>query len=275
MKRALLLTSCLLCLLRLPLQAQTVQGVVLQEGTTQPVEGALIRLSPARGKKSLETTTDSMGAFLLHPSDQGRYILQLSHPSYKEITDTLSVGRNEMVVLELRLAPAAIPLQPLIVTARMLDPYGGFYARAARGGFGRFLMREDIERRPAARASELVQDVPGIVIQRVQTSPGMTTNLITTGRGGLRPCVATVYLDGMPIRQLAESGVDDFLNAPQLEGVEVYNSRAGIPAQFAAFDPCAVVAFWTRNEARGGWSWKKLGLGVAAFLLTVVVSRSF
>jgi hypothetical protein len=256
------------------LAAQTVKGVVVEEGSRTPVRGATVELTPRQGGSPVRTDTDSLGAFRQHVGKPGVYLLRLTHISYAQVSDTVSVGKEETVQLELHVSQAAIPLQPLVVTARARDPYEGFYERSRRGGFGRFLTREEIERRSALRVTWLLEGMPGVQIVRVPLGSGMFTNLIATRGGALGHCFPMIYIDGMPMRQMAESGVDDYLLPQTLEGVEIYPSQAGVPAQFLTLDACGVVAFWTRKPPPGRWSWWRFGAGVGGFLLLVLLTRS-
>jgi hypothetical protein len=249
------------------LAAQTIQGVVLEMESRSPVAGATVELTSSRGAQ--RARADSLGAFQLFPRRTGMVRIRVSHPSYIAAGDTVTLGAEETLWLELRLQRTAIPLEPLVVKARARDPYGGFYARRERGGFGQFVTREQVEVRRTAKATELLESMPGVYITRMQVAPGVFSNLITTRGSGRGYCVPMVYIDGMPIRQIAENSVDDIIRANMIEGVEVYPSPAGVPPQFQTFDACGVVAFWTRMDTRGHWSWWKLGAGLGGFLLAV------
>jgi hypothetical protein len=184
----------------------------------------------------------------------------------------LSLQRGEQVQIELRMARTAIPLEPLVVTTRRSARLQGFYDRMQRPGFGRFISREQIERRPGTRTTDLLRGMPGIHI--VQTSRGGMTgaNLITM-RGGSGRCLPTLYIDGMEVRQFPESGADEFISPTMLEGVEVYTGTGGIPGAFPTMNGCGVVAFWTRTDTGRPWSWRRLLIGAGLFTLLVMIAR--
>jgi hypothetical protein len=255
-------------------QAQTINGVVVEEGTRTPISGAVVELLAPGGRISSTAQTDSAGTFLLRPHSSGNFIIRLSHIAYAAvISDTLTLKPEESIRIELRMAGTTIPLEPLIVTARSHARLEGFYERMRRSGSGRFLTRSEIERRPGARSTDLLRDMPGVEIVPVrQGLSGMSVNFIAM-RGGLGRCAPTIYIDGMLAKQFPESGVDDLLTPEMLEGVEVYTSFASAPSPISSLGNCGVVAFWTRSDGRGPWSWKKLAAGAGAFLLMVVLIR--
>ena len=57
-----------------------------------------------------------------------------------------------------------------------------------------------------------------------------------------------------------------------IEGVEVYPGFAAVPARFRSFNARGVVAFWTREDTNGPWSWWKLAAGGGS-QLGVILAR--
>ena len=78
----------LLCALLLPLSVCTtakaqqgvITGTVVDEGTGQPIPGVTVMV---KGKPADATATDSSGVFHLHPTVNGRIILQISSVGYE------------------------------------------------------------------------------------------------------------------------------------------------------------------------------------------------
>lgn len=270
MKIARMLIAAAMLLVPAGARAQVIQGFVLDDSTGAPVADVRVDLVHTRGGAPATTQTDSAGAFRFDPRPSGTVVLRVRHPSYTPIDSlSLSVSADERVEIELRLGHSPILLEPIIVRARADEGLAGFRDRMERGAFGRFLGPEDIERRGAMRASDLLRMMPGVRIQ--QGAPG--TDLVVM-RDGAGQCLPDLYIDGMRVRQFHDSSVDAFVNTASLEGVEVYNSAAQVPGVFAAsFNRCGVVAFWTRPSPTGKWSWRKMAIGVGAFLLLVVISR--
>jgi hypothetical protein len=253
-------------------QSQTIRGVVLEDGTREPIEGALVELLAADGVAVQQVQTDSIGGFVLVLRRSGEFGMRLRHFAYIPVDAvTLEVRPAERLEIELRMDHRAIPLEPVTVTARRRNVrLEDFYERMQGPGFGRFVTREQIERYPGARTSELLRMMPGV--QLVPVSNGR--NMILMRGGGTGRCAPTIYLDGMEVKQYPESGVDDFLTASMLEGVEVYTSFASAPSPLHSRDGCGVVAFWTRGGEGGRpWSWKRFAAALGGFALIVTLSR--
>jgi hypothetical protein len=255
-------------------QSQTIAGVVVEDGSRTPIAGAIVELRSPDARGAVTAQTDSLGEFQILARRAGIYTLHVTHPGYAGVdSDTLSVNAGETVTIELRMGVAAIPLEPLEVLGRADSRLAGFHQRSRRPGFGRFLTRADIEARPVSRATELLRGMPGVNIVPVRTGRSAPRTQLITMRGGAGECLPTIYVDGIVTHQHAESGVDDFVTPDMLEGVEVYTSAVGAPSPIVPLGSCGVVAFWTRSDGRGKWSWKKLVGGAGAFALLVLIFR--
>lgn len=251
--------------------AQTVIGTVAEEDTGSRIAGAVVELIPTDGSPAVEVETDSVGMFLAHARGAGRFMMRVSHPEYAT-TDAveLTVGVDETLDVEVWMGREVVPLEPLTVRARRSGRLSGYYERLERPGFARFITRSEIARRPGARATDLLRDVPGVYIRRVRTTTGTGDNLITMRLG---QCTPVIYIDGVQVRQSLGGGLDGLLRPEMIEGVEVYRGSAGVPPQFAA-DGCGVVAFWTRtgeDDAVERWGWKKVLAGAAALAVLGVL----
>lgn len=270
MKRVRMLMAAAMLLVPAAAGAQTIEGIVLDDSTGAPVANVRVELAHGGGGAPASTRTDSTGAFRFDPRPPGTVVLRLRHPSYTPIDSlSLAVAADERVEIELRLGHSPILLEPIIVRARADRGVAGFRDRMERGGFGRFLGREDLERRGSTRATDLLRMMPGVRIE--QGAPG---SALVVMRGGAGQCLPDIYIDGMRIRQFREGSVDAFINTATLEGVEVYTSAAQVPSVFAAsFNNCGVVAFWTRPAPMGKWSWRRMAVGLGLLLLLVVISR--
>jgi hypothetical protein len=263
-----------LLLVPLAAQAQMIRGVVIEDGTRTPIAGAFVELIPTDAGPAATAHTDSLGAFVLSPARSGTFNLRLTHFAYASMDSVqLAVQRGGLMEIEVRMAHAAIPLEPLVVTTRRSARLDGFYERMQRPGFGRFVSRKDIENRPGARTSDLLRGMPGVDVTRANGRGLSGVNMITMRGGASGRCLANVYIDGLEVQQFPESGVDEMLTPFVLEGVEVYTSFASAPSPFHSRNSCGVVAFWTRSDVGGRWSWRKLFIGAGIFTLLVALTR--
>jgi hypothetical protein len=257
---------CALLIVPAAAGAQTLRGVVLDDATGAPVPTARIELRSVEAGLLTAAESDRDGRFALTPRQAGRYVLRVTHLGYEPLDSVAVHARaGESVQLELRLGRTAIPLEPVVVVARRRADVAGFYERMQRGGMGSYVTREEIDRRPASRASDLLRTMPGIRVE----STGANRSVVTM-RGGLGRCLPTIYLDGMHIRQYPESGVDDWILPASLEGIEVYTSFASAPSPLHAQGACGVIAFWTRTENGKPWTWRRFAVA-AGFVLGVLL----
>ena len=265
----------LLCIVQ-PGAAQTIHGVVVEDSMRVPIAAATVRLIRADGLIAATSQTNSAGVFVLRPPVTGPFVLRLEHPSYRPTTaDSVLLERDETMLVELRMARAAIPLEPLIVRAISTARLGGFYERRARRGFGTFFTASDIEQQPRAQVTDVLWGVQGVnIVRMARNATGISSSNMILTRYAARDCAADIYIDGIYIQQHPSYGVDDFLKPDMIEGVEVYPDAASLPPQFdRPGDDCGVVAFWTKlvPDAQQG----KLTLGRVSAIAGVMLLFSF
>jgi hypothetical protein len=227
-----------------PASAQSVRGRVLDEAAGLAIEGAHVVLRAAGGAIVAQDTTDAAGSFLLAAARPGGYTLTAGHPAYTSMAATpVRIGDREQVVVDIRLARAAVTLEPLTVTGRRRDPLheatfeGALARRAAFPEFGprRVLLKTDPELTSSLKVSDVVTFMPPT-----------------------RGCLI-VYSNGNLVG--TQEGVEDLLegSAFRLEAFEFYRTYADAPAgmRFApvyALSPnqCSVLALWPdRGPGRG------------------------
>lgn len=118
--------------------------------------------------------------------------------------------------------------------ARLL---AAFEARRHHGGAGHFVTRDDIEKRHPASLSDILRTVPGIVVTGREV-----------GRTGVRftrsTCAPQFFVDGLPI----ESFRTDDMPPSDVEGIELYSSAAGVPAEYNRLRAtnCGTILIWSR-----------------------------
>lgn len=249
--------------------AQTITGLIVDDATGAPLPGALIVLVEGGLTEGLETVADDSGAFRIEAPGAGEYVLLASLIGYAEIrSEPVVVEIGENVIVEVRLAIEAVPLEPLVVRSRAMRggaQLAGFYARLARGrrsGLGHFISREEVERMNPMETSDLLRMAPGVRVTPGRAGRGAAIRM----SGG---CTPAIYVDGMQVNRypLGGTSVDDIVAGFTVEGVEVYR---GAMAQVQGYhDPggCGLVLVWTRRgeHMEGPWSWKKFLAGMGLF----------
>lgn len=232
-------------------EAALVLTVTAQE-TQAPLQGAQVKLDD-RGV----AVTDAEGGARV-PMAPGAHRVEVSaigrHP--QTLTATLAAGETQDV--EVRLAPEAVPLQPVTASATpaaartpMLQ---AFYDRAANHSNGRFYTREYIERRKPQELTDVLLDGTGL---KWEYSEGGHRRLrfrrAVSGQEGSRDCPPKYYVNGFPMDMELMSrdpSPDLFVHIDDVEGVEVYPDIP--PAQYnATGSGCGVILIWLRADAAG------------------------
>lgn len=220
-----------------------VSGVVRGPGGTLVV-GAEVMLTPARGPSggavvARRVFTDDEGRFRVNGLPNGRVSVAVRRIGYRPATRDLDIPAAE--ALTLALDPVPQGLSTVVVKDRRVRYTGwaaSFYERRDRG-MGRYVTREDIDRRNAMRTTDMLRSVPGLAI-----NTSMRGSVIRI-RGSR--CDPLVWIDGTP----ALSGyldVDNF-QPNSLEGIEVYSGPSTVPVELRGprgEEACGVIALWTR-----------------------------
>lgn len=214
-------------------------GRVVEHRSGRPIAAATVRLA---GTPLSQVTTDD-GIFRFSSVPPGRYEFDVQRLGYRTVNDSVQLDLGTNVEVTARLAPDAIPLDPLVVTVRsvLLERYG-FYERQQRGS-GSYVTREQIERSPPMLASDLLRGLAGISLVRRGTGLGFAP----VGRAN---CGFRYVLDGARVGPGFE--IDD-LSPEWIEAVEVYRGPATVPMEFAPLGndsrgACGVIVIWTRNR---------------------------
>lgn len=217
------------------------RGTVVDQATGDAVSNVSVQVVST----PLTSLTDEAGQFHFPRVPIGDHVLRVDHIAYGAIVSNLNVRKEDLMVT-VRLTPAAIALEPIIVTAfsRRLD-HVGFYQRERRG-VGTFISRKQIDAMNAHSGSDLLRRVPGMRLVPEMSRSNHPSNS-TLGRGN---CRYTYMVDGA--RTLADFEMD-FVAPYMVEGVEVYNGSGEVPAAFRAHTSggraksCGVVVVWTRD----------------------------
>jgi hypothetical protein len=221
------------------------RGRVIDEQTGRVISQAIVRV----GNSSLRAITDANGAFAFDRLPFGDHALSIEHIAYVGHRMALRVGDDDIDAI-IRMAPAAIPLEPIIVTvfSRRLETVG-FYERRKRG-IGTFIDRKRIDQMNVNAASDLLRHVPGVRL--VPQSRTRANQPLTATVGGRGNCRYVFIVDGT--RTLSDFEMDN-IAGPAMEGVEIYSGMADVPVAFKAHTTsvsgstvCGVVVMWTRNS---------------------------
>jgi hypothetical protein len=269
-------TTALLCALPLALPAQVVIGHVIDAEGGQFIRFATLELLDDRAQVVVRANTDSLGAFRVRSWQPGKYRLKTLAFGYATVTsEILELATGDVLDLTVRLAPDAVPLEPITIKGRERHSLAeialsGYYDRRDAGqrlGLGRFFDRGAIARR-GRKLTDVLATIPGVRILHVQNCPvplvSMAGNNATrledirtdqlvrlpTGMEACKPasvCRANVYVDGVLMALDETISIDQTVPVDWVEAIEVYRRASEVPAEFLSRATCGVVAVWTRR----------------------------
>jgi hypothetical protein len=265
----LLMRYVLLCLAAFtfagaaPLRAQTLRGRVTDAESGAGMRSADVILVDSRGREPARATSDTAGFFHLRARRAGSYRVSVSLLGYTPFTsEPIEVKELETVQVGVKLSTRAVPLDPLVITARQ-QPRGhlaDFEKRRQRSGAGYFITQQQIDAQNAMSATAILRDVPHVTLLDASSFGERVIALPAPGVNA-KPCRAHVFIDGLP---LIEGSFDQYLNPDWVGAVEVYVRPEQTPVQFfIKSDPrmCGTVLFWTREPVGGRkWSWAKFAV---------------
>jgi hypothetical protein len=245
--------------------AQGVQGVLIERESGSRIRTASITVRRASGDIVASGETSEDGFFRLMTPTPGRYLLSAQALGYGDIDAvTVDVALGNLTVLDVRMVPEALQLEPIVVTA---EPRAfhlemqGFYRRQ-HDGLGVFITPQLLEERRPHKVTNLFFGLPGTrVVEPSQGAGGRAVYF----RGGERPggsssfaiCWPMVYVDrhlvstgGLAGAGAEPTAVDDVVFAGDVLAIEIFRTPAEIPPEFNGPNAgCGVIVLWTR---RGG-----------------------
>jgi Carboxypeptidase regulatory-like domain/TonB-dependent Receptor Plug Domain len=116
-----------------------------------------------------------------------------------------------------------------------------FWARRARG-FGKFVTRDEIERKGASRFVDVVRSVSSVTILNYRGRPDIRFRGAAFG-SVFRDCPPQYWLDGIPLM----NGSADEFSPDNVEAIELYAGPATTPPQFnTRNETCGTVVVWSR-----------------------------
>lgn len=243
--------------------AQGIQGILTDPESGDPIRNAEVTIRARRGRVSVTATgvTDVRGFFRLQTPESGRYFFSANALGYADVRDEMvEVSEGKLTVVEIQMAPEALELEPLVVSAERRDFHlelEGFYDRQAGGlNRGLFLTPEVLEARRPRWVTDLLVGLPGTRV--INLTGGRRALYFRDGvQLNGRICWPRVYVDRSLVSAGGFSGagadstaLDAAVAGVEVSAIEVYPSAARVPPEFNGLNAsCGVVVIWTK---RGG-----------------------
>ncbi|MGH7541243.1 MAG: carboxypeptidase regulatory-like domain-containing protein [Gemmatimonadota bacterium] len=222
-------------------------GRVVDSKTGRPLADVLVRIDGSVERAS----TGPDGVFTLYDLAPGARVIRLRYRGHAAPPQEIELVAHRHTEVRIGLAlprvgsDDALPvvaLPPLGVEIRRDPPRGklrGFYLRMERE-HGHFITRDEILERSPYRTSDLLREVPGIVLARADFGDA------AVGIGRHRRCAIDVFLDGIPTPGFR---IDD-LPPTDIAGIEVYRGVSEVPIGYRRHETCAAILIWTTDPAR-------------------------
>lgn len=243
-----------------------VLGTITVRETGEPLSGTRVILSLRDTPGQSSETTNERGLFRFRDVTPGDYRLRITHVGYKTVELELTFTDGDETRVDVEMVRRVVELEPLVVTAtrQSLLRRVGFLDRR-QAGIGRFVTREQVERRNPMRVTDLFRTMPGWRVLPGRRGSGP----LVVGRGS---CTPALYLDGA--RLLQGSSLDDVLYPEAVEAIEVYHSSQA-PARFPGTG-CGSVVAWSRDpsaiEEGRPLSWKRIVTALGFLALAIVAT---
>lgn len=231
-------------------EAQRIDGVLLDRGTGEPIDLALVTLMTTEGDSVAAALTDGSGRFRVEASDGGEYLLAATALGFRsKVANTVfELPPGSAMSIEFRLESVPVDIGGLVVevgASLRSQPNlvtNGFVERA-QTGMGRFITPADIAESAAFSTTELLTRT-GRVTTRYQFGGD---RILMRSFGGF--CTPHVYVDGARFMMDAGGSLDAFAPLEAIDAIEVYRSPVEAPAQFAVgLWRCGVVVIWTKTR---------------------------
>jgi hypothetical protein len=231
----LLMVTATLLAAQTPSAVVTISGTVIDDAKA-PLASAEIGLNlDGRAPTSARSGKDGHFEFVGVPLTPGSItVRRLGYRAQRLTLDLKKVGAGEPLLLALETVATEVdPVTVESASGRLAE----FLDHKAQSKFGHFFDRSDIERINPRVVSELFRTVPGA---------SMSAGQGTGNRLLLRGCRPRVWVNGV---RTQNAEVDDVAMPSEVEGIEVYPSWAGTPAQYMDREDraCGTVLVWTRQ----------------------------
>jgi len=205
-------------------------GGVVHNDKGKPVANAEVAV-PGTG---VDGRTQQNGAYALAGLPAGTQTVEVRVIGFEPKRFTVDLSRDRLTNLDITLDRPVQTLDAVKIFGKGSTSMAEF-ERRLHNGWGHFLTPADIEKRHAVQVTDLFRTMAGVRVLPSRRGFGNTVLL----RGNCRP---TVYINGMRMDDNAASELDQYVNADEVTGVEVYNT-AGRPMQFWG-NNCGSVVIW-------------------------------
>jgi hypothetical protein len=196
------------------------------------------------------TMTNDKGDFTMKNLPSGTHVLLARHLGFGAETVPVDLSSHEPKQVTIKLPKYVAVIDPVIVTARRaasLDKVG--FNRRQRSGTGFYLGPDQIQSIHPNALTDILRRAPGLRVEYGPEGEEITSSRGTTSLTGGGGCVQ-FYVDDMPWQSAMPGDVNNFVNANEVVGVEVYAGPGAPPEYTRGMQDCTTVVIWTKFKIR-------------------------
>jgi hypothetical protein len=241
-----ILSIILVLTARHEVQAQTasksgLSGVVVDSAEI-PIPFAIITV----GDELAGVTADENGRFRITGLVAGATIFRIRRVGFEPAYFGITLPDAATVEVKIKLHQIVRIISTVEVTG-ISEPLRqvGFYERLA-AGYGHFITPEYLDKIRPSRASDVLNNIPDLVVDR----RGSKSRIMTSNYKCEYGLIVDNVLVGEPGSRVRTTSPDDVVSASDLYAVEVYPRNRGLPAKFLGMsheDGCGTVVIWTKG----------------------------
>jgi hypothetical protein len=222
------------------------RGVGRLRGAIRTEDGTAIANAQLQVRETVAVARSSAdGSFDLRELPIGTHTLHARAIGYAPLRQAVDISDGDTARIVFIMTSADRTLDTVRVLGERPVPY---WKREFEGrrqqGMGRFIDEAAIARRNPSRVTDLLASLPNITI-RDGNFVSQSQLLIRTTGGGL--CVPDVMVDGLLV-DITSMGVDSFVPASRLVGVEIYRSNVLRPIELPRLRGCGLIVLWTGDR---------------------------
>lgn len=232
---------------------RTLAVTVRDSASHRPVTGARVSLV---SRDQLVALTDDAGNATLVSESAAPDTVVVVASGFARYRRNLGRWTEDYLAIEVSLRPAVQQLAGVAVTAAEVParPTGRLadFERRRDLGKGRYILRDEIERRGNTRTSDLFRGMTGLRVvdsassRLIISSRSAQASLVS--RSANSDCVVPIAVDGV----LKEGSFQlDLLSPADIHGIEVYTGIGSIPPEFSSMQRnawCGLIIVWTRDR---------------------------
>lgn len=194
--------------------------------------------------------TNEKGEFTIRNLPSGSHVLLARHIGFGAETVPVDLSSHDPQKVSIKLPKYVAIIDPVVVTAKRvaaLDKVG--FNQRMKSGTGYYMGPDQIQSIHPTYLTDILRRVPSLRIQSTPTGDVVTSSRGVTSLSGSQGCVQ-YYVDDMPWQSATPGDINDFVNANEVVGVEVY-AGPGAPAQYTrGMQDCTTVVLWTKFKIR-------------------------